>query len=150
MNGEENNINKLPFPEECIINETLPGHNTEREIQNILSKRHLYDVNSLNGFGHTPLSTAAYAGSLKYVKLLVELGADVHLKDSDGWTALHFAMATKNYDVAKFLMSVGADAKELTKDGQKALDFVKDRNTRVFLAKYGERCVMSNMRTSYC
>ena len=147
VNGEEH---KLPFPEEYIINETIPGHDTDKEIENILSKRQIYDVNLVNEFGHTPLSTAAYAGSLKYVKVLIDLGADVMLKDSDGWTALHFAMATKNYDIAKFLMSVGADTKELTNDGQKPLDFVKDKNTRVFLAKYGERCVMSNMRTSYC
>ena len=147
MNGEKN---KLPFPNECIINETIPGHDTDKEIEDILSKRHIYDANSLNKFGHTPLSTAAYAGSMKFVKLLVDLGADVMLKDSDGWTALHFAMATKNYEIAKFLMSVGADMKERTNDGQKPLDFVKDKNTRIFLAKYGERCVMSNMRTSSC
>jgi ankyrin repeat protein len=148
MNGEEEH--KLPFPEECIINETIPGHDTDKEIENILSKRHIYDVNSLNEFGHTPLSTAAYAGSIKFVKLLVEIGADVTFKDSDGWTAMHFATATKNYEIAKFLMSVGADTKELTNDGQKPLDFVKDKNTRTFLTKYGERCVMSNLRTSYC
>lgn len=148
MNGAENV--KLPFPEDCIINETVLGYDSGKEIEDILSRRHTYDVNSPNEFGHTPLSTAAYAGSLKYVKLLVELGADITFKDSDGWTALHFATATKNYEIAKFLMSVGADTKDVTKDGQKPLDFVKDKNTRIFLAKYGERCAMSNLRTSYC
>lgn len=148
MNGESKQA--VPFPEELIMNETIPGHDTEAEIDRLLERKEKFDLDRMNSFGHTPLSTASYLGSIRYVKLLVELGADVGLKDSDGWTALHFAMATKHYEIAKFLMSAGADTRELTNDGQKALDFVKDKKTRIFLGKYGERCIMSTMRTSYC
>lgn len=140
----------MPFPEELIINEMIPGHDTNAEIDKILRSKERFNVNCKNAFGHTPLSTASYIGSIRYVKLLVELGADVQEKDSDGWTALHFAMATKHYEIAKFLMSSGAKTRELTNDGQKPLDFVKDKKTRIFLEKYGERCIMNNMRTSYC
>lgn len=141
---------KRQFPQNLIINETIPGNNTDEEIQHFLSERHLYDVNSLNEYGHSPLCTAVHAGSMKFVKTLVEIGADVNLKDNDGWTALHFATATKQYDIAKYLMTVGADMKATTNDGLKPLEFVKDKNIKIFLAKYGTRCDMSNLKTSYC
>lgn len=149
MNGDEKH--KIPFPEELITNETIPGHDTDAEIEMILKRKGDFDVNITNSFGHSPLSTASYIGSMRYVKLLVEdLGADVGFKDSDGWTALHFATVRRNYEIAKILMSAGADTKELTNDGQTPLDFVKDKKSRVYLAKYGERCIMSKLRTSYC
>ena len=148
MNGDEKD--KIPFPEELITNEMIPGFDTDGEIEKILKRRGEFDVNRKNSFGHTPLSTASYTGSVRFVKLLLELGADVGLKDSDGWTALHFATTRKHYEVAKHLMSAGADMKEPTSDGQTPLDFVKDKKSRVFLEKFGERCIMSNMRTSYC
>lgn len=148
MNGDEKD--KIPFPEELITNETIPGYDTDGKIEKILKRRGELDVNRKNSFGHTPLSTASYTGSVRFVKLLLELGADVGFKDSDGWTALHFATTKKHHEVAKLLMAAGANMEEATNDGQTPLDFVKDKKTRVFLQKFGERCIMSKMRTSYC
>lgn len=44
-------------------------------------------VNSQDGYGRTPLMTAASIGSLKNVQLLLSHGADKTLKDKDGETA---------------------------------------------------------------
>ena len=149
MNGAIK-ADKIRFPEELIINESIPGYNTEAEIQKLLQNKERLDVNCLNDFGHTPLSTACYVGSLRYVKLLLELGADICLQDTDGWSPLHFAVATKHYDIAKLLLNSGADMSQVTNDGQKPLDFIKDKKIRIALTKYSEMCVMSTMRTSHC
>lgn len=53
------------------------------------------DVNAKNAKSCTPLLRAASFGLDKAVKILLENGADVHHRDNDGLTALHWAARTK-------------------------------------------------------
>ncbi|KAJ5369177.1 uncharacterized protein N7496_008937 [Penicillium cataractarum] len=46
--------------------------------------------------------------SLECVSVLLQAGADIHLKSPDGKTALHFA-CVNNIDIVKLLLEVGAD-----------------------------------------
>jgi ankyrin repeat protein len=54
----------------------------------------------------TPLHVAARAGNLSVVKLLVERGADVRLKDVDGQTASEWARYERQEHVAEWLDSL--------------------------------------------
>lgn len=56
-----------------------------------------------------PLWSAARKNRTKMIFLLIELGADVNLRDSDGETALSIAVIFGNYESAKILIDHGAN-----------------------------------------
>lgn len=63
------------------------------------------NINSQNASdGRTPLISAAARGDLEVVKLLVERGADVNVKDKKGYTALFHAIEAMYEEVAQLLM----------------------------------------------
>lgn len=64
----------------------------------------------------TPLMLAINFGRISAAKLLIDLGADVNIKDDFGATALNYAFLTKNRELVKYLVNhdahlpgVGAD-----------------------------------------
>jgi ankyrin repeat protein len=63
-------------------------------------------VDPLDEWNETPLNLAAWAGHLSVVKLLVERGADVRLKNDNGQTASDVARREGKEDVAEWLDSV--------------------------------------------
>ena len=67
----------------------------------------------------TPLMTASEVNDLTVIKFLLEHGADVHLKDKNGLTSLHYAVIEVPdgliaCDVLKCLLENGADINALT------------------------------------
>jgi ankyrin repeat protein len=72
------------------------------DIMNLLLENHAYiDADSPNGT--TPLMMAAQYGTPAGVKLLLDAGADHHLKNSLGLTALDFATQAERPDAVKLL-----------------------------------------------
>ena len=125
------------FPEDLIIRETVPGQDTSKELEMIVQSEEKVDVNCFNEYGHTALSTAAFVGSMKCCKILVELGAEVGKRDEDGWTAMHYAMAKGYLDIVKYLIMCGGDIYVKNNDGDSPLEFVEDEQVRdVLLACY--------------
>ena len=65
---------------------------------------------------HTPLHLASSRGHLDVVQFLIAQGADLHLIDSEGGGALHYAAAgrqgVRNRDVIEYLVARGADIKK--------------------------------------
>lgn len=55
----------------------------------------------------TPLLLAGFDEQAKAMKLLLEAGADINVKDSDGWAPLHGA--TEYADVMKLLLDAEAN-----------------------------------------
>ena len=55
-----------------------------------------------------PISIAAMNDGVAVIKLLVDLGADIHRTNNDGWTPLHHA-AVGNGDALRLLLALGAD-----------------------------------------
>ena len=62
-----------------------------------------------NAAGSTPLHTAAQAGQLEVVRLLVAGGADVDAGDNENTTPLAVAAIGGHLDVIEFLIAQGAD-----------------------------------------
>eukprot|EP00811_Abedinium_folium_P017237 NODE_2615_length_2179_cov_7.925926.p1 GENE.NODE_2615_length_2179_cov_7.925926~~NODE_2615_length_2179_cov_7.925926.p1 ORF type:complete len:567 (+),score=109.33 NODE_2615_length_2179_cov_7.925926:87-1703(+) len=72
--------------------------------------------------GRTALHEAARRGDLHVVELLLRAGADIHLSDLAGSTALHHACAERgNPDVVRHLLDQGMHVAEKQKDGRGVL-----------------------------
>lgn len=57
----------------------------------------------------TPLHYAVDWGNLNIVKKLIDKGADIEMKQSNGQTALVRAVTYDKYDIAKYLIQIGAN-----------------------------------------
>lgn len=68
------------------------------------------DAKRLTLFGpETPLQAAAKKNNVEAAELLLELGANVHMRDWRGRTALHWAAQYNSAEVAEILIREGAD-----------------------------------------
>jgi len=76
----------------------------------------IWDVNSTteDERKQTALHLAAKASNLEILRMLLEQGADIHAKDSDGRTTLHLAIS--NSDAVRMLVRSGADVEAKDKD----------------------------------
>lgn len=64
---------------------------------------------ALLGSGFTPLMHASQEGHYKAVKLLLKLGANVHIRDIDGMQALHLAAQSGSTECFRALIEAGSD-----------------------------------------
>jgi len=80
--------------------------------------RYRPEINVIDEYGFTPLIEAAIANHTGIATLLLEAGADVHLKDMLGSTALHWAAENNNTALAKALLKRGADPNAWNVSGQ--------------------------------
>ena len=63
---------------------------------------------------HTPLIVALTNGHNDAFTFLIDKGADVNLQDHQGYTALHYAVESKNFDALCCLVHNGADVNLFT------------------------------------
>ena len=87
----------------------------------------------------TALHHAAKAENLSYekVKILIEYGAELELKDREGWRAIHFASKYGTYKTLKLLIDKGADKESRTGSGSQPIELAKG-NSRISKAKRNE------------
>ncbi|KAE8421609.1 ankyrin repeat-containing domain protein [Aspergillus pseudocaelatus] len=72
--------------------------------------RHGADLNSVSSLrGWTALHVVSFIGHMEAVKLLLEKGADITVRDHEGRTPLHLAMDKGHLEVVKLLLERGAD-----------------------------------------
>lgn len=88
--------------------------------------KHLFRLGlKVNVDGEFYLGTAAKEASLKVVKSLVELGANVNTKDEQGWSPLARCLCgvpqSKVFSMAKTLLDHGADVNSVNNDGHTPL-----------------------------
>ena len=87
------------------------------------------------------LLKAANEGNIEAVKQHLADGADVHAKDKQGWTPLHYAAALNGHkEIAELLITKGADVSAKTDGGLTPLDsaiFARKTETVDLLRKHG-------------
>ncbi|KAG6454089.1 ankyrin repeat domain-containing protein 39 [Manduca sexta] len=76
----------------------------------LLSNGALIDSQTRTGKA-TPLHKAAAAGKVEAVKFLIQSGANIRLQDIDGETALHKAVANKNFNLVDILLQACPELK---------------------------------------
>jgi ankyrin repeat protein len=99
--------------------------------------------------GYTALMQASYHNFMNIVKELIDAGADVNIKNSDGHTALYYAMDQsykgENYLLFKSLLNAGADYNLVD-----LFDFVSDvyrEKLKIdFPEKYDEYLMIKNAK----
>ena len=60
-----------------------------------------------------------------------ELGADVNIRDNDGYTALHHAAARGDNEMILYLVSKGADVKVVSRNGRTTADMANGPVSRI-------------------
>ena len=97
------------------------------ELRRLLSENASAErVNAVNSVGETALMHAAC--DVQGVELLLAHGADVHLTNTYGWTALSFAAMHGNVKVAASLLEALADPYSRSHDGRSALDLAREHD----------------------
>ena len=88
-------------------------HQGHSETAMLLIERNIATHLACESCGQFPLATAASKGLSDFVQVLIDKGADIHTKGSDGQTALHIASENGHIEVAKLLIGKGADVNAL-------------------------------------
>lgn len=89
------------------------------------SRQSIIDCTDLHG--RTALIWAAYRGHDEAVKVLLEEGSQVTLKDRSGNTALHWATIKGCAQVIKLLLEADADPFDTDGEGKSSIDYAKEK-----------------------
>ena len=107
---------------------------------------------------------AAYDGDINKTKQFVSKGVNLNIKDSAGYTALHYAARNGNFAVVKFLLEKGACVNCVTKSGKDTplhraafvghLDIVKlliRHGANIYIQNTdGQTCLHRSVQSSDC
>lgn len=83
--------------------------------------RNYIDVDTKRHDGATPLMCAIQTKRKAAANALLQAGADIHVADARGWTALCYAADRGSYPLAEELIKKGADARQITTERGTAL-----------------------------
>lgn len=98
------NISKTQTHQEVFLEAVRNGDMCE--LRKVLQDREgKINVNLYDKEGQTALHQGCLDGNFELVKLLVKFGADVHLANRDGWSALHIAAYGGHQDIALYLIN---------------------------------------------
>ena len=96
------------------------------EVFKYLVEEKKVDVNVKDvSIGRTVLFDVCMDGNLELVKILIENGADVNVKDVLGQTALFNACENGNRELLEYMIKHGADVNVADKEGKTLLYFAK-------------------------
>ncbi|XP_033211489.1 G patch domain and ankyrin repeat-containing protein 1 homolog [Belonocnema kinseyi] len=88
----------------------------QKDMAFLVSNMHSGNVNISDGFGWTPLMSAAYAGNLEIVEHLLKLGANKKIRDKSGLTASQLASKNKFIEIEEILKRRENNSAEASKD----------------------------------
>ncbi|XP_048861798.1 protein phosphatase 1 regulatory subunit 12A isoform X3 [Brienomyrus brachyistius] len=92
-----------------------------RDARQWLNSGHITDVRHAKS-GGTAIHVAAAKGYAEVLKLLIQAGYDVNIKDFDGWTPLHAAAHWAKEEACRILVENLCDIDTVNKVGQTAFD----------------------------
>ena len=120
--AEENSVDKYKktYLYDYMLPETLPAAEDSSAEPEKLAEIKNPDKRDKNG--RTALMKAVKSGNDWEIRSLLKSGADVNISDSDGWTALMYAVRYQNsLDTVNILLKNGANIQSVNKYGYSAL-----------------------------
>jgi ankyrin repeat protein len=126
----------LDFFVEAVRNDRID------EVRALISKG--IDVNSRDVFGdNAGLHWAASLGLAEMARLLIDSGADVNIRNEEGYTPLHWAAGEGQKELVVILIVHGADVNALNKRGWTPLRWAEAQSqkeiARILVAAGGRR-----------
>ena len=104
------------------------------------------NINEVGRDGRTLLIHAAFYSRISVVEYLLINGADVLVRDKNGFTALHAAVNAQNYEIIEKLLLKGAPVN--SKDNFGNIPLMRASQFRMdiieLLLNYGADCMMEN------
>lgn len=104
------------------------------------------DINAVGRNGRTLLIHAALYNRIDVASYLLENGADILIKDANGFTALHAAVNSRSYEITKKLLVHGAPVNMKDNFGNVPLMRASQFDLEIItlLLDYGADCMMKN------
>ena len=122
----------IQFNTTDIIIDTLKNE-TSDQLSKVLATLHRNDINKLSPHGMGPIHHACLEGELEMVECLLQHNADPSLQDIEGWTPLHIAAATHNYELTVRLLAMGADPCVCNNDEETASEVAEQEDVQSLL-----------------
>ena len=97
------------------------------------NKRYLF---SIDYFGQTAYHWAAKLGDLKMLKILIDYGPYLNIKDFKGRTPLYIAVINNHKDICRYLLSKGGNVYLKDKNGLTPADVAKGREMISLLSEF--------------
>jgi len=88
----------------------MMGHITV--VEALLTSMQAVAIDAQAEDGRTPLMLAAERGKIEVVRLLIECGADIHLTNKKGKTAVYVARERQHYDIAALLTEYSSEKRK--------------------------------------
>ncbi|TRY78667.1 hypothetical protein TCAL_12824 [Tigriopus californicus] len=128
---------RVRFPDEVIFENEIKEQDGEA-VMGLLRRASIdIDINRINSAGLSALHQAVLDNNLTVVKILINHGANINLKDADSWTPLHAACANGMADIAKFLLERGARSTIRSNEGERPIDLVDPTDLRTISVMLG-------------
>ena len=124
------------YKNESQTEKTQKQHNYRKKRTPVKKEEKTTGINARNERGETKLHIAVNGyPKIKYIKALIQAGADVNVKDKYGKTPLHSALTSESpfdANITDILIIAGADVNVKDKYGETPLHFAaKHRDTEV-------------------
>jgi len=104
------------------------------------------DIPKFNRMRIPLLAQPSYAGDEEIVDYLLSRGADVHLTDADGKTALALAAMGNNAGIFKKLLQAGADPRAKSASGETIRDFARKCGSEEVLEILDDRKLLASLK----
>ena len=110
----------------AIYNQIYPIIYFYEKLQRFFKNFLIIDIPTENGM--TPLHYSCQNGNKEISNLLIDLGANLNLRDNKGNTCLHYAVNSGNISLVKKLIMFGADKNIKNEEGYLPLNFAEKNN----------------------
>eukprot|EP00794_Sanderia_malayensis_P004237 gene4237-4800_t len=107
--------------------------NSAEDLEFSLTDGGIVDINELDDHGDSLLHRAAQEGDVDCIRVLVKHGADVNIKNKEGWPPVHLALSHSNIPAMVYLIECGANMEGYTKSRVEEFQKAKLISKQVFI-----------------